>query len=239
VNYYKRHLGDYARKTRHLSIVEHGIYTLLLDAYYDRERSISEAEAIRFSGARTEEELRAVKNVLSEFFSECEGLFSQSHADEIISEFHKRQKTNRKLGAIGGKRNAKRIESESLSETEANDKPSHKPLTKEKKKKRASDDVTFREWIATIPEGADAIPTDHPVYAFAERAGIPEDFVILAWRRFERDYRDKPKRYKDWPAAFRNAVEKGWGDLWRIGRDGQYYLTTAGEQLRRAIEAAP
>jgi uncharacterized protein YdaU (DUF1376 family) len=124
VNYYKRHIGDYARKTRHLSILEHGVYTLILDAYYDRERPLSETEAIRFAGARSDDELRAVKNVLAEFFSVDNGLFFQAHADEVIAEFHKRQKTNRKLGAIGGKRNAKRNASESLSETEANDKPS-------------------------------------------------------------------------------------------------------------------
>ena len=37
MNYYQRHIGDYARKTMGLSLLEHGIYTLLLDAYYDHE----------------------------------------------------------------------------------------------------------------------------------------------------------------------------------------------------------
>lgn len=27
MNYYERHLGDYARDTGHLSIMEHGVYT--------------------------------------------------------------------------------------------------------------------------------------------------------------------------------------------------------------------
>ena len=32
MNYYERHLGDYARDTAHLSMMEHGAYGLLLAA---------------------------------------------------------------------------------------------------------------------------------------------------------------------------------------------------------------
>jgi uncharacterized protein YdaU (DUF1376 family) len=31
VNYYERHIGDYLKDTAHLSLLEHGIYTRLLD----------------------------------------------------------------------------------------------------------------------------------------------------------------------------------------------------------------
>lgn len=112
--------------------------------------------------------------------------------------------------------------------------------SKEKKdqKKAALRAVSFATWIKTIPEGQNAIPDDHHVWRFAETAGIPEEFVLLAWRWFERNYATKPKRYTDWPGVFRKAVEGNWGDLWRINRDGGYYLTTAGEQLRRVMEAA-
>jgi len=40
VNYYKRHLGDYAKDTRHLSMMEHGAYGILLDHYYATEKAI-------------------------------------------------------------------------------------------------------------------------------------------------------------------------------------------------------
>jgi uncharacterized protein YdaU (DUF1376 family) len=33
VNYYERHLGDYAKDAGHLSMLEHGAYSLLLDRY--------------------------------------------------------------------------------------------------------------------------------------------------------------------------------------------------------------
>ncbi len=32
MNYYERHLGDYAKDTAHLTMIEHGAYTLLLPA---------------------------------------------------------------------------------------------------------------------------------------------------------------------------------------------------------------
>ena len=39
MNYYERHLGDYARDTGHLSMLEHGAYSLLLDRYYATRRT--------------------------------------------------------------------------------------------------------------------------------------------------------------------------------------------------------
>jgi hypothetical protein len=47
VNYYERHIGDYLKDTAHLSLLEHGIYTRLLDVYYTRECPIPKAEVSR------------------------------------------------------------------------------------------------------------------------------------------------------------------------------------------------
>lgn len=98
--------------------------------------------------------------------------------------------------------------------------------------------VNFESWMASLPEGVPAIPDDHSVFAYADRVGMPLDFVSLAWEWFKREYRKKPRKlYADWPSHFRNAVEKGWGSLWRISGEGEYFLTTAGKQLQRDIEA--
>ena len=40
MNYYERHLGDYAKDTAHLTMIEHGAYSLLLDRYYGTEQGI-------------------------------------------------------------------------------------------------------------------------------------------------------------------------------------------------------
>ena len=45
MNYYERHLGDYAKDAGHLSMLEHGAYSLLLDRYYTTEQPIPADQA--------------------------------------------------------------------------------------------------------------------------------------------------------------------------------------------------
>jgi len=86
VHYYNRNLGDYAKKAGRLSMLQHGAYTLLLDACYDRERFPTESEAIEWTWASTPEEEQAVRFVLSRFFEkQTDGTYVQSRvADELF-----------------------------------------------------------------------------------------------------------------------------------------------------------
>lgn len=68
MNYYKRHLGDYARDTGHLTALEHGIYTLLLDWYYVNECPIPFDKAVRIARGNPEQ----TQMVLDEFFKRQE-----------------------------------------------------------------------------------------------------------------------------------------------------------------------
>lgn len=98
--------------------------------------------------------------------------------------------------------------------------------------------VNFETWFSGIPEGVDAISEEHHVWTYAERVGLPHEFVALAWAWFKAKYLGEPrKRYIDWPAHFRKAVEGGYGNLWRIDAEGQYFLTTQGKQLQRSLDA--
>ena len=47
--------------------------------------------------------------------------------------------------------------------------------------------------------------------------------------------RERKTRKKDWRAHYRNAVRHNWYRLWAINRQGEYFLTTEGEQARRAL----
>jgi hypothetical protein len=80
-----------------------------------------------------------------------------------------------------------------------------------------------------------------PVWSHAQEAGIPQDFVALAWFEFCRRFRaggvQEEKRQKDWRKTFRNYVEKGYLKLWAIGTDGQYFLTTQGKQAEAIHKA--
>lgn len=87
MNYYERHLGDYAKDTAHLSMLEHGAYTLLLDRYYATEQGIPADQAHRVARARTKEEKEAVDIVLQEFFRLEGGVWVKGRVEEEIASY--------------------------------------------------------------------------------------------------------------------------------------------------------
>lgn len=95
--------------------------------------------------------------------------------------------------------------------------------------------LTFASWMESLPEGELAIPADHYVFEHAERAGLPYEFVELAWEWFRRRYANESKRYTDWRKVFANAVDGAWGGLWRARPAGGYELSPVGLQFQRRI----
>ena len=69
MNYYRRFIGDYQSDTGHLSVLEHGAYTLLLDLYYATGRVPGEINDIcRVVRAISPKERKAVAAILNEFW---------------------------------------------------------------------------------------------------------------------------------------------------------------------------
>jgi uncharacterized protein YdaU (DUF1376 family) len=70
MNWYPRYYGDYMRDTAHLSLVEHGAYTVLLDHYYATGEGLPDDEKslYRICRAFTDEERQAVTTVVGSFF---------------------------------------------------------------------------------------------------------------------------------------------------------------------------
>lgn len=108
--YYKRYMGDYARKTKHLNLVEHGIYTLLLDFYYSTDiltffDAISSQKVCKIVvGARTTKETQSVSKILDEFFPIGEdGKRHNSRADQELATWERRAEINRNVGKLGGR----------------------------------------------------------------------------------------------------------------------------------------
>lgn len=91
MNYYERHIGDYLKDTAHLTLLEHGIYTRLLDVYYTREGSIPERDAARLVGARSQEERDALAVILGEFFELVDGAYVQARCDREIERFQEKR----------------------------------------------------------------------------------------------------------------------------------------------------
>jgi uncharacterized protein YdaU (DUF1376 family) len=104
VNYYRRYSGDYAADTRHLSLVEHGAYALLLDLYYTREAPFpKDMDLNRVCGATTAREKRAVSSVVDQFFP-LDGEFRRnSRADKELALARVKIDTARENGRLGGR----------------------------------------------------------------------------------------------------------------------------------------
>lgn len=118
MNFYKRHIGDYIKKAGHLTLLEHGIYTRLLDVYYTRESGIPEDKAARLISARSKDELQALASVLEEFFMLEDGAWVQGRCEEEIDAANAQADANRNNGKKGGR--PKRIQTEN--------KPTQNPL---------------------------------------------------------------------------------------------------------------
>lgn len=136
---------------------------------------------------------------------------------------------NREVGkAAAYKENMATKETKNTKETPAS------PAEPKKRKARKTE-ATLREWISSHPKDAELIGPDHPSRKFAREAGIPDGWVALAFRAFTDKHLASDKRYKDWGAAFRNAVAGNWEKVWFMHEDGQWRLTTVGHGLDRVV----
>ena len=104
INYYRRFPADYANDTRHLSILEHGAYNLLLDLCYAKEKPLPEnhEEIYRLICAKTEPEHRAVDVVICEFFRLVRGGYMHKRVWEEIRRTKEKSEAYRANGRKGG-----------------------------------------------------------------------------------------------------------------------------------------
>lgn len=142
MNYYKRHIGDYAAATRHLSMIEHGAYTVILDVYYTHEAPLPAdiAAAARKVGARGKDEIQAVETILNEFFELTDKGWCHSRCDREIAAMKEKSARNKVIGKSGGrpKKETQTVsennpdgfqkETQTVSGESDSANPSHKPL---------------------------------------------------------------------------------------------------------------
>ena len=128
MNFYQRHLGDYAKDTKHLTMLEHGAYCLLLDYYYATEKPIPSDRCDRITNAYANDEREAVKSVLKEFFTETPEGWRHFKCDDVIEAAASK--------SLKAKESAKtrwmRTHSERIAnaeETQCDGNAIHKPLT--------------------------------------------------------------------------------------------------------------
>lgn len=216
MNYYERHLGDYARDTAHLSLLEHGVYTILLDRYYVTESGIPADQAYRLARARSDDERTAVDVVLAEFFTLIDGVWVNERTEEEIA------KARNKINAAqqNGKKGGRPARNPVGYENETQEKPSGFSLGYEnetQQKAHQTPDTSITTSSQTRGSSVDKFevhddwqPSEHfPTDML--RAGIPESFLnITALAEFIGFWktRDSPARntQAQWDHKFLQAL---------------------------------
>ncbi|EPQ0791620.1 YdaU family protein [Acinetobacter baumannii] len=215
MHYYKRNIGDYHKKAGRLSMLEHGAYTLLLDACYDRERFPTLEEALDWAWARTDEEEAAVKFVLKKFFTEIDGVYVQNHIQEELDAYKAKAETNARIAKEReekrkkGKQGVNDLPPVVNESCNSGDEPppNHKPLTINQEPIIDSSSNAREENSQFTPiQFAQYQIDDHKRYSMrefiSEYSEFQYDFISLAQQRFvsvpEIDLRTMIQNFGDW-----------------------------------------
>ena len=89
MNFYKRFIGDYQRDTGHLTMIEHGAYNLLLDAFYatGQPLPLEQKTMHRLVRAISGVERAAVAAVLAQFWTKTDDGWINARAAKEISAY--------------------------------------------------------------------------------------------------------------------------------------------------------
>ncbi len=212
MHYYQHNIGDYARDTGHLTILEHGIYRLILDWCYLNEKPITTEQAMRIGRGNPTE----TQSVLSEFFLPTDIGWEHKRVAFEVAAYNAKSLKNKQNGQKGGRPKTENnpVGFQSVSELEAKQTLTNnqEPITNNQKELCAS---------------PAALPSPIPERQKTEASGtrLPKDWELPdSWRQWaERErpdldagmtadqFRDfwvakpgKDGRKADWQATWRN-----------------------------------
>lgn len=202
MNYYKRHIGDYAKKAGHLSPLEHGVFSMILDKYYDREQGPTEAEAMRWATARNPDETQAVANVLREFFILRDGQYIQQRVEDELESARAIAERNRNNGKLGG-RTPRARKTQSLKSGLPKERQSTNPLIHKSNKEEVVSEV-LPDWLS--PElWRDFV---------AHRKAIGKAMTDLAKSRMLKSWESIRANGHDLTPLVNTAIRSGWADVY-------------------------
>lgn len=237
MHYYKKNIGDYAKKTGRLTMLQHGAYTLLIDACYDREKFPTKEQAMEWTWSSSKAEIEAVEFILGRFFVLDDDVYTQKRIKEEIDVYHKNANTNKRIAI---EREAKRKEKRTNRERTVNEPPpNHKPLTRNQEpetknqEKNTSKKITLKTFLSNCDkQGLKPIDESSIVFVNAEKIGIEFKMVEISWLRFKDSYTvDNPnKKYVNWVSVFNKAIKENWYKFWWTNPDSCVEWTSTGRQ---------
>lgn len=268
MNYYPFHIGDFRSGTVNMSRQARWIYRDLLDIYYDTEKPLALDLDVLCDqvGAESDEERRIVERLLRFKFTKADDGYRHAICDQVITDYHTKAETAKTNGKKGGRpkkadgNEEKPSGFQSGSDQVADSIPqptgsktNQEPITNKEEppippkggsvaRKAKGETVTLQTFLDNCKATGQRPLRDYaPLWQYAESAGLPKDFVALAWvefcRRFLPEGTAKAKRYTDWRRAFRKYVESGYLRLWAIDANGEYFLTSQGKQAQKVHES--
>lgn len=103
MHYYQFNIGDYAKSTNHLDLIEDLIYRRLLDLAYDTEKPLSPdiQKTARLIGLKTHE--KETKAILDEFFKLTKNGYIQKRVQKELSRYSAKADAARANGKKGGR----------------------------------------------------------------------------------------------------------------------------------------
>lgn len=215
MHYFKRNIGDYHKKAGRLNMLQHGAYTLLIDACYDRERFPTRDEAIDWCWAVSNDEISAVEFVLSKFFDLVDGTYRQNRIAEEIEQYHATALVNARIAQEReAKKRADKARSVNGASTVGHESPpNHKPLTINHKPLTNTKDLVSPE--AQQSKNGSRLPVDWILpddwMGDAKEIGL-SIFDALNESIIFRDYwigvAGAKGRKADWRATWRNWVRR-------------------------------
>lgn len=112
-HYYKRHIGDYKTDAGHLTMLQDGAYTRLLDLAYTLDGRIPGdlSRIFALTRATSRAEQNAIAEVIAEFFSLQEGHYRQNRVDRELAAM---QRVSRKRQGAAQARWAKEPDANAL-----------------------------------------------------------------------------------------------------------------------------
>jgi uncharacterized protein YdaU (DUF1376 family) len=201
MHYYKRNLGDYAKKCGRLSMLQHGAYTLLIDSCYDREKFPTLEEAVEWTWASTEAEIEAVKFVLTRFFKlSDDGQYVQDRILAELLDYHAKADTNKRIALD---RETKRKEKSTNREQPVNEAPpNQEPRTINQEPR-----TTKTQRGTRLPTGF-KLPDEWIGFCRQERADLDPQTVFAEFLDYWIAQPGQKGVKTDWPATWRNWVRR-------------------------------